>query len=159
MIDVMIIGQAAANQHHGENEMKEVYSAQVPWEHPKAHNTHLKRIVVEAALSYRVRPSIGLRLRMRQKTVAEEMKEIACKVHHRLHKCYCILSAVGKSSLSECDTERFIPNRHLINPTIAPETKLPRHMPCSPTSSKPTLLRLQASIRVSEPRQPCNSRW
>jgi hypothetical protein len=47
-------------------------------------------------LSYRHRPSIGPRLRKRQEGLCEEVKEIAWKAQHRLHKRYRTLSAAGK---------------------------------------------------------------
>ena len=62
----------------------------------KTGNSHLRRIAVEAAWSYRYRPGIGPALRKRQQEVAEEIKEIAWKAQHRLHKRYSRLSAAGK---------------------------------------------------------------
>ena len=61
----------------------------------KTGNAHLRRIVVEAAWSYRHRPAIGPRLRKRQEGVAEPIKEIAWKAQVRLSKRYARL-AVGK---------------------------------------------------------------
>src|SRR6185312_8981367 len=43
----------------------------------KAGNAHLRRIVVEAAWSYRHRPNIGATLAARQKDNSEAVKEIA----------------------------------------------------------------------------------
>ena len=54
----------------------------------KTGNAHLRRIAVEAAWSYRLRPCVGPALRKRQEGVAEEIKEIAWKAQHRLHKRY-----------------------------------------------------------------------
>src|SRR5271156_2491967 len=62
----------------------------------KTGNAHLRRIVVEAAWSYRHRPAIGHRLRKRLETVPEPIKEIAWKAQHRLHKRYARLAAKGK---------------------------------------------------------------
>ena len=62
----------------------------------KAGNAHLRRIVVEAAWSYRLRPGIGPRLRKRQEGVPEEIKEIAWKAQVRLTKRYARLVAAGK---------------------------------------------------------------
>jgi transposase len=62
----------------------------------KTGNSHLRRIAVEAAWSYRLRPGIGPALRKRQEGVPEEIKEIAWKAQHRLHKRYSRLSAAGK---------------------------------------------------------------
>jgi transposase len=62
----------------------------------KTGNAHLRRIVVEAAWSYRHRPAIGPRLRKRQETVPEPIKEIAWKAQVRLSKRYARLAAAGK---------------------------------------------------------------
>jgi len=62
----------------------------------KAGNAHLRRIVVEAAWSYRLRPGIGPRLRKRQENVPEEIKEVAWKAQIRLTKRYARLAAAGK---------------------------------------------------------------
>jgi len=62
----------------------------------KAGNAHLRRIAVEAAWSYRLRPGIGPRLRKRQENVPEEIKEIAWKAQIRLTKRYARLAAAGK---------------------------------------------------------------
>jgi transposase len=62
----------------------------------KTGNAHLRRIAVEAAWSYRLRPCVGPALRKRQEGVAEEIKEIAWKAQHRLHKRYCRLAATRK---------------------------------------------------------------
>jgi transposase len=67
----------------------------------KAGNAHLRRIVVEAAWSYRHRPSVGTALAAGQKDLgepyAEEVKEMAWKAQHRLHSRYSKLSARGKT--------------------------------------------------------------
>jgi transposase len=62
----------------------------------KTGNAHLRRIAVEAAWSYRLRPGVGPALRKRQEGVPEEIKEIAWKAQHRLHKRYSRLAAAGK---------------------------------------------------------------
>lgn len=62
----------------------------------KAGNAHLRRIAVEAAWSYRLRPGIGPHLRKRQENVPEEIKEIAWKAQIRLTKRYARLAAAGK---------------------------------------------------------------
>jgi transposase len=63
----------------------------------KAGNAHLRRIVVEAAWSYRHRPNIGAGLAARQKDSSEEVKQIAWKAQHRLHGRYSKLLAKGKT--------------------------------------------------------------
>ena len=62
----------------------------------KTGNTHLRRIVIEAAWAYRHRPYIGATLRARQKMASQEVKEIAWKAQHRLHRRYVHLTAKGK---------------------------------------------------------------
>lgn len=85
------------------------YSGTVPSEHStggpgKAHrggitktgNAHLRRVLVEAAWSYRFRPAVQGNLRTRQKDLSEDVKAIAWKAQHRLHQRYRHLSARGK---------------------------------------------------------------
>jgi transposase len=62
----------------------------------KTGNAHLRRIAVEAAWSYRLRPGVGPALRKRQEGVSEEIKESAWKAQHRLHTRYMRLAAAGK---------------------------------------------------------------
>jgi hypothetical protein len=63
----------------------------------KAGNPHLRRIVGEAAWSYRRPLCIWYGLRRRQESISEEAKEIAWKAQHRLHKRYMKLGAAGKA--------------------------------------------------------------
>jgi transposase len=83
------------------------YSGVVPSEHSsgkriqrgqitKTGNAHLRRIAIESAWAYRHRPAIGATLRKRQEVLSEEVKEIAWKAQHRLHKRFRTLSAAGK---------------------------------------------------------------
>jgi hypothetical protein len=60
--------------------------------------THLRRIVVEAAWAYRHAPAVTACLRKRQQRVSEEVKEIAWKAQHRLHGRYRKLAARGKNT-------------------------------------------------------------
>ena len=62
----------------------------------KTGNTHLRRIVIEAAWAYRHRPCIGATLKSRQKTASQEVKDIAWKAQNRLHRRYIKLMAKGK---------------------------------------------------------------
>jgi len=84
------------------------YSGAVPWEDSsgqrvhrgsisKAGNAHLRRIVVEAAWSYRHRPAIGHSLKVRQRHCSARVCELAWKAQHRLHQRYARLTARGKS--------------------------------------------------------------
>jgi transposase len=59
-------------------------------------NAPLRRIVIEAAWSYRLRPGGGSGLRKRQEGVPEEIKEIAWKAQVRLSKRYARLAAAGR---------------------------------------------------------------
>ncbi|MFB3813170.1 MAG: hypothetical protein ACE14L_03590 [Terriglobales bacterium] len=52
--------------------------------------------LIEAAWAYRHRPTRGAGLRQRQKDIREEIKEIAWKAQHRLHRRYRLLAAKGK---------------------------------------------------------------
>jgi transposase len=62
----------------------------------KTGNAHLRRVLIEAAWSYRHRPSVGAVLRKRQAGLEEEVKTIAWKAQHRLHRRYFRLLARGK---------------------------------------------------------------
>ncbi len=62
----------------------------------KTGNAHLRRIAIEAAWSYRLRPAIGPGLRKRQEGAPEEIKEIAWKAQIRLSRRYARLAAAGK---------------------------------------------------------------
>ncbi len=63
----------------------------------KTGNAHLRRIVMEAAWSYRYRPSLSKSLCERQKGLLPEICEIAWKAQHRLHKRYMTLLLKGKT--------------------------------------------------------------
>jgi hypothetical protein len=62
----------------------------------KAGNAHLRRIVTEAAWSYRHRPNLGATLIARQSGQSEAIKTIAWRAQHRLHVRYRALMARGK---------------------------------------------------------------
>lgn len=62
----------------------------------KTGNAHLRRIVIEAAWSYRHRPAVGSALRKRQATVSEDVKAIGWKAQLRLHARYRRLLGRGK---------------------------------------------------------------
>jgi transposase len=63
----------------------------------KAGNAHLRRIAVEAAWAYRHRPAVGAELARRQTGLSTEVKDIAWKAQHRLHRRYRTLMAKGKT--------------------------------------------------------------
>jgi transposase len=62
----------------------------------KAGNSHLRRIVGEAAWCYRHRPAVGKALALRQRGSSAAVNELAWKAQHRLHQRYLRLSARGK---------------------------------------------------------------
>jgi transposase len=62
----------------------------------KTGNAHLRRVAIEAAWSYRLKPAVGPALRKRQEGVPEEIKQIAWKAQMRLHNRYARLAASGK---------------------------------------------------------------
>lgn len=62
----------------------------------KAGNAHLRRIVTEAAWSYRYLPALGSALKARQSGASAEIKAIAWRAQHRLHGRYRSLLAKGK---------------------------------------------------------------
>jgi transposase len=83
------------------------YSGLVPSEHSsgqstrrggitKTGNAHLRRVLVESAWTYRSRPSLGTKLKARQKTVDEDIRATAWKAQHRLCARYRRLIARGK---------------------------------------------------------------
>jgi transposase len=63
----------------------------------KTGNAHLRRVVGEAAWSYRFRPALSPALRQRSRTQGEPVKEIAWKAQHRLCGRYRKLLGRGKS--------------------------------------------------------------
>jgi transposase len=85
------------------------YSGLVSSEHTSGHrvqrgaitksgNAHLRRVLVEAAWTYRHRPNVQGRVLRRQKSLAlsEEAKRIAWKAQERLYKRFTALTARGK---------------------------------------------------------------
>ena len=62
----------------------------------KTGNAHLRRVLVEAAWSYRHKPSVQGKLKQRQQGLSKEVKAIAWKVQHRLHKRYRTLRGKNK---------------------------------------------------------------
>lgn len=64
----------------------------------KAGNAHLRRVLGQAAWSYRHRPSRGADLKRRQEGLGEDVKEIAWKAQHRLYNRYWHLTSKGKDN-------------------------------------------------------------
>ena len=64
----------------------------------KTGNAHFRRIVGEAAWSYKHRPYVGPTLRKRQEGLPAEVVEIAWKAQHRLHRKYKRLTGRGKTT-------------------------------------------------------------
>ena len=84
------------------------YSGTIPSEHSsgqsvrrggitKTGNSHLRRIVVEAAWSQRHRPIVSRELKLRLINVNAEVQEIATKAMHRLYNRYTRLTAREKT--------------------------------------------------------------
>ena len=78
------------------------YAGLVPTEHSsgathrqgritKTGSRHLRRAMAESGWSYRCRPCVGAALKKRQEGLSEEVKAIAWRAQHRLHKRYCHL--------------------------------------------------------------------
>ena len=63
----------------------------------KTGNTHLRRILVEAAWSARFQPTLTRVLRLRQEGLDGEVVEIARTARHRLHSRYARLLGRGKT--------------------------------------------------------------
>jgi transposase len=63
----------------------------------KTGNAHLRRVVVEAAWAYQFRPWVGGYLLKRQVGLSDEVKDIAWRAQHRLHRRYQALLAKGKN--------------------------------------------------------------
>jgi len=62
----------------------------------KVGNAHIRRVVVEAAWSYRYSPAVRRRLRDRLEGLGPEIESISWEAQRRLHKKYKTMSAKGK---------------------------------------------------------------
>ena len=62
----------------------------------KTGNAHLRRVIVEAAWSQRLKPVMSTLMRKRQEGLSAEVQEIAAKARHRLHARYMRLLGKGK---------------------------------------------------------------
>ena len=85
------------------------YTGLVPSEHSsgetrhqgkitKTGNTHVRRLLIEAAWSYRYKPALKGEIRKRQEGQSPEIKAIAWKAQDRLHRKYYRLIGRGKPS-------------------------------------------------------------
>ena len=63
----------------------------------RAGNSHLRRILVEAAWHYRYRPAMSKELRRRNKPVANGVRRIAWEAQKRLHQRLYYLMCKGKN--------------------------------------------------------------
>jgi transposase len=63
----------------------------------KTGNAHLRRVLVEAAWAYQFRPWLGGYLLKRQRPVSAEVKAMAWKAQHRLHRRYRHFLGRGKN--------------------------------------------------------------
>lgn len=64
----------------------------------KAGNTQVRRVLIQAAWSARLRPAMGDDLKRRSKGVPMPIRDIAWKAQNRLHKLYWRLTNRNKSS-------------------------------------------------------------
>jgi len=64
----------------------------------KSGNSHLRKVIVEAAWHYRHRPTLGTGLKKRQEELPEEIKQISWKAQHRLNLKFRRMTATGKPS-------------------------------------------------------------
>ena len=62
----------------------------------KTGNAHVRRVLLEAAWTYRHRPKLCGKQKQRQKGASEEIKAISWKAQQRLHKRYWRLTSKGK---------------------------------------------------------------
>jgi transposase len=62
----------------------------------KTGNAHVRRVLLEAAWTYRHRPKLCGSQKQRQKGASEEVKAISWKAQHRLNKRYWRLTSKGK---------------------------------------------------------------
>lgn len=77
---------------------KEYSSGSARWQGgiTKVGNAHLRRVIVEAAWSYRHRPSLKGAMKKRQEGQSAEVRNIAWQAQHRLHHKYMHLTMRGK---------------------------------------------------------------
>jgi len=64
----------------------------------KSGNSHLRKVIVEAAWHYRHRPTLSIGLKKRQEELPEEIKQISWKAQHRLNLKFRRMTATGKPS-------------------------------------------------------------
>jgi len=64
----------------------------------KSGNSHLRKVIVEAAWHYRHRPTLSIGLKKRQEGLTEEIKQITWKAQHRLNLKFRKMIATGKPS-------------------------------------------------------------
>ena len=62
----------------------------------KAGNRHLRKLLIEAAWSYRHRPAVKGQLEKRQQGISPAVLDISWKAQNRLHKKYYRLLSKGK---------------------------------------------------------------
>ena len=60
-------------------------------------NGHVRRVLVEAAWTYRFRPALSVAIRKRNEGVAPAVRRIAWKAQERLHRRYCRMIGRGKN--------------------------------------------------------------
>lgn len=105
---VTIVAEVGTLSRFGRPRQLMGYSGAVPREHSsgtrtrrgsitKTGNAHLRRILIEAAWTYRHRPAVGPGLRKRHASLDAAVLAVAWKAQHRLHARYRSLTARGKT--------------------------------------------------------------
>jgi len=79
---------------------REYSSGQSRWQGKitKSGNTHLRKLLVEAAWSYRYKPALQGEIKKRQQGQQPEIQSISWKAQHRLHRKYTKMLSKGKPS-------------------------------------------------------------
>ncbi|MGG3510513.1 IS110 family transposase [Paenibacillus lautus] len=79
---------------------REYSSGQSRWQGniTKSGNTHLRRLLVESAWSYRYKPALQGELKKRQQGKSPEIQAISWKAQYRLHRKYTKMLSKGKPS-------------------------------------------------------------
>lgn len=105
---VSLVSEVGRFSRFGRARQMMAYSGSVSREHSsgskerrgaitKTGNAHLRRVLGEAAWSYRHRPHVGPSLRKRQAGLPAQVVEIAWKAQHRLYRRYHKLLGKGKN--------------------------------------------------------------
>jgi transposase len=105
---VVIVAELGSIERFATPKKLMAYLGLVPSEHSSGESTrrggitrtgnqHVRRILVEAAWSYRFRPATGDRLKAQNRRISPSVIAVAWKAQHRLHDRYRRLLARGKN--------------------------------------------------------------